>query len=465
MATNSYTATVPAQPRRAKLSEMIKYSFGSLGSSLNFLACMTYLTFFYTDVLEISPVAVGTLMLAARLFDAVTDPLMGMLCDRTRTKLGSYRPYIIMCAPLFGLITFMLFCAPSLSPTMKVVYASITYMLNSLFSTMCNIPFHSLAALVTEDTNQRTTLQSVKGFVNLPGQILVTVLAMPIVNCFSDVKTGWFVFGLICGITVTVTFWICAWGTKGIDCAKEKNDASAKKLTIGKQLKLIYGNRPLLMLLIAFGTDQLAFAVANSVNMFYFTYFLNRQDLVPVIGMGSILINLGCMVILPPLTKKFGKKNMYLTFTIASMVPYTILFFMPATDVTAILALLLLAMAFAQIPGLLGWSMLPDCVDYGEWKYGISGAGTVTASFTFTNKCGQAIGAALTGVLLAAGGYVAGQAQTETALETIKFMRFIFPALGYACSVVSMLFYCINESFYKKMMSDLNTKRQMSAEN
>ena len=130
MATNSYTATVPAQPRRAKLSEMIKYSVGSLGSSLNFLACMTYLTFFYTDVLEISPVAVGTLMLAARLFDAVTDPLMGMLCDRTRTKLGSYRPYIIMCAPLFGLITFMLFCAPSLSPTMKVVYASITYMLN-----------------------------------------------------------------------------------------------------------------------------------------------------------------------------------------------------------------------------------------------------------------------------------------------------------------------------------------------
>ena len=445
--------------RRAKLSDMIKYAFGSSGSSLNFMAIMVYLTFFYTDIMGISPAVIGILMMVARLFDAVTDPLMGMIADRTRSKLGSYRPYIMAGAPFLGVITALLFYAPNLSPTMKVVYASITYMLNSLFSTICNVPFHSLATLLTDDSDQRTTVQAFKNVLGIPGQILVTVFALPIVNSFADVKTGWMVFGIICGVVVTLTFWISAWGTKKIDNG-ERQGETENKVTFKEQLKLIYANRPLLMLLIAFGTDQLALAVANSVNMYYFIYYLNRADLIPTVSMLTIVVNIICLIIVPGMSKKFGKKSMYITFTVLSMIPYTLLFFMKPTSVTAIIALLLISTATAYVPGVLGWSMLADCAVYGEWKFGIFGAGTVTASFTFTNKCGQALGAALTGILLGVAGYVAGQAQTVEALTMIRFMRFIFPTLGYVCSILSMLFYCINNKFYNNMMKELKERKE-----
>ncbi|EFC96828.1 putative transporter, partial [Hungatella hathewayi DSM 13479] len=139
---------------KAKFLDVFKYSFGGLGSNLAFFLVMSYLTFFYTDIFGISSMVVSGLMLISRFIDAFTDPVMGMLGDHTRSKMGKYRPWIIWGAPVLGFLIFLLFTAPDLSPNMKVVYVYVVYIAYSLASTVVNIPYHSLTPVMSQDPYQ-----------------------------------------------------------------------------------------------------------------------------------------------------------------------------------------------------------------------------------------------------------------------------------------------------------------------
>lgn len=441
---------------KAKKSDIFKYAFGGFGSNVPFLLAMGYLTFFYTDVLGISAMAVGGLMLVARVIDAVTDPLMGIIGDRTRSKLGRFRPWIIAGSPFLGLSIFALFSAPSLSPFGKVLYAYVIYIFFSLASTVVNIPYHSLTPVMSTDSNQRTIVAVAKQMMAIPAQLLVLVMGLPLVNAFGGGTKGWAMFGFLCALLTTVSFWICAWGAKPYD--KMELVDGLEPIKLKNQLKLVYKNRPLLMLLIAFGTDLIAFAASQGVNLFYFIYYLNRPDLVPLISLLNLGVNLVVMALIPALAKKFGKKPLYLAATFICMVPLAVLFFLPSSQVNLIVILIVISSMVATIPGNLGWAMLPDCVEYGEWKHGIRGEGTITSSLTFINKLGMAIGGALVGIILAKSGYVPNAAQSESALTAIRFMRFIFPLLGYLCSFISMQFYTITNSFYAKMVKEIQER-------
>ena len=161
---------------KAKFSDVFKYSFGGLGSNLAFFLVMSFLTFFYTDIFGISSYVVATLMLISRFIDAFTDPIMGMLGDNTRSKMGKYRPWIIFGAPVLGVLIFLLFTAPEMSPTMKVVYAYVIYILYSLASTVVNIPYHALTPALSEDPQQRTEIVAWKQGMGTVSQFVITCL-------------------------------------------------------------------------------------------------------------------------------------------------------------------------------------------------------------------------------------------------------------------------------------------------
>lgn len=442
---------------KAKFSDVLKYSFGGMGSNLAFFLVMSYLTFFYTDIFGISSYVVATLMLVSRFIDAFTDPIMGMLGDNTRSKMGKYRPWIIFGAPVLGLLVFLLFTAPEMSATMKVVYAYVIYILYSLASTVVNIPYHALTPVISKDPQQRTVIVTWKQGMGTVSQFIITILALPLVELFGGGKQGWAIYGALIGILTTVSFWICAWGGKKYD--KVDETVSKEKFNFKENIQLITKNKPMLMLMIAFGTDVLANATYSAVNMYYFKYVLGRVDLVAPVATAILIGGIVSLPFLPFLSKLLGKKRLYWFGSLLSILPLAVMWIKPTAPVIILMSMMGAFGFMSRIPSNMGWAMLPECSDYAEWKYGKRGDGLLSSSLTFINKFGMAIGGFIASFFLGLVGFVANQDQSEVVLNMIVFLRFGMPILGYIASLISMHFYEITSEKYKEIRKDLD-KRQ-----
>ena len=443
---------------KAKFSDVFIYSFGGLGSNLAFFLVMSFLTFFYTDIFGISSYVVATLMLISRFIDAFTDPIMGMLGDNTRSKIGKYRPWIIFGAPVLGVLIFLLFTAPEMSPTMKVVYAYVIYILYSLASTVVNIPYHALTPVLSEDPQQRTEIVAWKQGMGTVSQFVITILALPLVELFGGGKQGWALYGALIGIMTTVSFLICAWGGKKYD--KVDVEVKKEKFNLKENLQLLACNKPMLMLMIAFGTDVLANATYSAVNMYYFKYVLGREDLVSPVATAILVGSIISIPLLPPLTKLIGKKRLYWFGSLLSILPLAVMWIKPIAP-GIVLKSMMGAFGFvSKLPGNLGWAMLPECSDYAEWKYGKRGDGLLSSSLTFINKFGMAIGGFIASFFLGLVGFVANQDQSPAVINMIVFLRFGMPILGYIASLISMYFYEITDQKYEEIRRDLDARHQ-----
>lgn len=442
---------------KAKFSDVLKYSFGGMGSNLAFFLVMSYLTFFYTDIFGISSYVVATLMLVSRFIDAFTDPIMGMLGDNTRSKMGKYRPWIIFGAPVLGLLVFLLFTAPEMSATMKVVYAYVIYILYSLASTVVNIPYHALTPVISKDPQQRTVIVTWKQGMGTVSQFIITILALPLVELFGGGKQGWAIYGALIGILTTVSFWICAWGGKKYD--KVDETVSKEKFNFKENIQLITKNKPMLMLMIAFGTDVLANATYSAVNMYYFKYVLGRVDLVAPVATAILIGGIVSLPFLPFLSKLLGKKRLYWFGSLLSILPLAVMWIKPTAPVIILMSMMGAFGFMSRIPSNMGWAMLPECSDYAEWKYGKRGDGLLSSSLTFINKFGMAISGFIASFFLGLVGFVANQDQSEVVLNMIVFLRFGMPILGYIASLISMHFYEITSEKYEEIRKDLD-KRQ-----
>lgn len=446
---------------KAKFVDVFKYSFGGLGSNLAFFLTMSYLTFFYTDIFGISSMVVSGLMLVSRFIDAFTDPVMGMIGDHTRSKLGKYRPWIIYGAPVLGVLVFLLFTAPDLSPNMKIVYAYVVYIAYSLASTVVNIPYHSLTPVMSQDPDQRTVIVSWKQGMGTVSQFIVTVLALPLVELFGGGKQGWAIYGAFIGILTTVAFWICAWGGKEYDLCDMEEEK--KPFNMLHDLKLLMKNRPMLMLMIAFGTDVLANATYSAVNMYYFKYVLHREDLVAPVASAILFAGIVSIPLLPVLSKWMGKKKLYWLGSFFSIFPLVVMWLRPTAGVSVLMSMMAAFGFISKIPSNLGWAMLPECSDYAEWKFGQRTDGLMSSSLTFINKFGMAIGGFIASFFLGLVNFVPNQEQTPAVLSMIVFLRFGMPVLGYVASLISMVFYDITSEKYAQIRSELDERARKGA--
>jgi sugar (glycoside-pentoside-hexuronide) transporter len=441
---------------KAEFSNVLKYSFGGMGSNLAFFLVMSFLTFFYTDIFGINTMVVATLMLISRFIDAFTDPMMGMLADNTKTNLGKYRPWIIYGAPVLGILVFLLFTAPDLSPTMKVVYVYVVYIAYSLASTVVNIPYHALTPVMSQDPQQRTVIVAWKQGMGTVAQFVITILAIPMVNAFGGGKQGWAIYGAIIGVLLTVSFWICAWGGKKYD--KVDLTAPKEKFELKETLRLLGRNKPMLMLMIAFGTDVLANATYSAVNMYYFKYVLGRVDLVSPVATAMLVGGIIALPCMPLLAKLFGKKRLYYLGSLFSIFPLVVMWVKPTAPVILLMSMMGAFGFVSRMPSNLGWAMLPECSDYAEWKFGKRADGLLSSSLTFINKFGMAIGGFIASFFIGIVGFVANQDQTPAVLNMIVFLRFGMPVLGYIASLISMYFYSITEKTYAKIRKDLDER-------
>ncbi|MDP5137249.1 glycoside-pentoside-hexuronide (GPH):cation symporter [Rheinheimera baltica] len=423
------------------IKEKMAYGLGDTASNIVFQTVMLFLTFFYTDIFGISPAFVGTMFLVVRIIDAITDPLMGAFADRTQSKHGKFRPYLLWFALPFGVISVLAFTTPDFSETGKMIYAFVTYTLLMMVYTAINIPYCALGASLTDDPKERVSVQTYRFIFAFIGGVLVSACTLPLVEYFGqgDKAKGYQLTILAMSILGVMMFLVCFYGTKErVIPPKEQTG------TYLQNFKTLWQNDQWRVLALATLCLMSGFVLRTTLAIYYIKYYLNMPDsisLIITLGMfGSII---GCIVA-NQLAKKFCKVKLYITIQLLAATLCAASFFVPAEQAILAIALYVLwNMVFNTGTPLL-WAKMADTVDYGQWKTGIRTTGMVYSSIVFFIKLGIAVGGATAGWLLAGYGYQADVAQTDATKAGLLLSFSLFPAIGSVLVAVIMRWYMLN---------------------
>lgn len=442
--------TIKREP--VKTREMVGYAFGNMAQNIIYLMISVYLLYFYTDVFGITAAAAGTLFLVARIFDGLNDPIMGFLADRTKSKMGRFRPYILFGMLPLAAATVLLFSAPDLSDTGKLIYAYITYFLQGIIFTIVLIPYFAMPAAMTQDAKERSKISVLNILLSTIAAIMVSIVVKPIVALFPTEKQGYQMTTILFMIVALVSFYVCFRSTKERIVPKRQANYSFKD-----SYKLILKNTPLILISVSYIFFSIQYTMRMQAVTYFAKYNLGNDSLTSVILGVAILFSLAGTALSLPMMNRFGKKATYLIGAGAGMVLNLALYFVPATNFVLLLILIGLGQMAVATPLSATWSMAPDAVDFGEWKMGIRAEGVTFGAFSFVQKFASALAGSLAGVILTIAGYVANAQQTPQALNGILHMLSTIPAVCCAICFVIMLFYGLNTEKMNQIVAELST--------
>ena len=416
--------------------DKLGFSVGEYSSSILWQTRMFFLPAFYTDTFLLPASTVAIMFLVVRIFDAVNDPFMGIIADRTETRWGKFRPYLLWFAVPYGLAAFLMFTAPDFSPSGKVVYAFITYTMMMVIYTAIMIPYNSLIGVISPYQEERTSISSFKFVFAYAAGITVQILIIPMVeklgagNPVKGYQYTMLIFGIICVIFFLVSFFF----------AKEQvKPDPAIKTSIKKDLKDLSKNGPWIILFAVSLVSLTYIAIRSGVIVYYFKYYLgNEKGSGWFMATGTLAVLAG---VLPTkwLTTKLGKRNLYVIVML--IIAISLAGFMVAGKNMVLLYTCQIIFSLASGPTMpLLWSMLADAADFSEWKNKRRATGLVYSATTLGQKMGLAIGGAITMGILSLFGYVANVAQTETSILGIRLLMSIIPA-AIALLVAGILFF------------------------
>lgn len=440
-----------------KIKEKIAYGLGDTASNIVFQSVMLFLSFFYTDVFGISPAVVGTLFLVVRIFDAITDPLMGALTDRTNTKYGKFRPYLLWLAIPFAGISVLAFSTPDISEQGKVIYAFITYALLMIAYTAINIPYSALGGVLTADPKERVSVQSYRFVFGMLGGLIVTACTLPLVEYFGqgDSAKGYQLTIAAMSALGIVMFLLCFAGTKERVFPPPNQNSSFKK-----DLSALWANDQWRILSGAALFVLLGMVMRSTLAIYYVKYYLGKEELITqfvTVGMlGNIL---GCALAVF-LAKHVCKVKAYIALQLISATICVLSYFILPEQVTLAFIAYFAWSFLLQMATPLLWAKIADTVDYGQWKTGIRITGMTYASVVFFIKLGLAIGGACAGWLLAYYGYQADIQQSEQAMQGILLSFTIFPALAFVVVALIMRKYTLVDTRVNQIQSELLTIKQ-----
>ena len=458
-----------------KLTEKIGYGFGDMASSMFWKLFGAYLMIFYTDVFGLPAAVVGTMFLITRIWDSAFDPIVGVVADRTHSRWGKFRPYLLWLAVPFGIIGVLTFVTPDWSPTGKLVYAYVTYSLMMMIYSAINVPYASLLGVMSPNPKERNTLSTYRMTFAYIGSFIALLLFMPLVNFFSgnskdlgDQQTGWTMAVVVIAILCIILFFGCfAWTKERVKPIKEAQNP------LKEDLKDLFKNKPWWILLGA-GVAALVFnSIRDGATVYYFKYFVVEEDYATVSFFGMSFVLSGLYLALgqaaniigvtaaAPVSNRIGKRNTYMWAMIIATVLSVIFYWFDKEDLIWMFVFqALISICAGSIFPLL-WSMYADCADYSELKTGNRATGLIFSSSSMSQKFGWAIGTAITGWLLGFFGFQANAVQSEEAISGIKMFLSFLPAVGTILSVVFISMYPLTEKKMKDITTELECKRQL----
>lgn len=463
-----------------KLSEKIGYGFGDMSSSMFWKLFSYFLPFFYSNVFGLSLADAGVLMLVTRIWDAVSDPMMGIICDRTKTRWGKYRPYLLFFALPFAVCGILLFTTPENG---KTLWAYITYICMMTVYTGINVPYGSLLNVMTADSDEKSVLSSYRMFFAYGGSFIALFAWEPLCNMFDKARV---VSAEAAGGLASISTSPVAWNRAMIVIAAccfiffilsflltKEHVKSESTVSVGQDLKLLLKNKPWWLLIGAALASNLFNTVRGTTTAYFFAdYILKTVEMAPqwaFLVSASIFLSIGevanmvGVVIAVPMSKKLGKKSTYMVSMAVLIVLSIAFFFLPATTggYWAMLFFQILISTFTGIISPLVWSMYADVADYSELKDGTASTGLIFSSASMAQKFGGAFGGSAVMWLLAAFGYntVAGAVQTDTAILGLRILMSWGPALVAALSILVVWFYPLTKKKMEGVQAELAVKR------
>ena len=435
------------------VKEKIGYGMGDAASHIIFDNVMLYMMFFYTDIYGIPAGFVGTMFLLARALDAISDPCMGLLADRTRSRWGKFRPWVLFGALPFGVVCVLAYSTPDLSLNGKMIYAAVTYTLLTLLYTVVNIPYCALGGVITNDPMQRISLQSWRFVLATAGGMLSTVLMMPLVNLIGGENKA---LGFQGGIAVlsVVAFLMLAFC---FFTTKERVEAPPSSNSMREDLRDIWQNDQWRIVGLLTILNILAVCVRGGAMMYYVTWILGSPALFTAFLTTYCVGNLIGSALAKPLTDWKCKVSVFCWTNAILAVLSLAMFFVPMNASVLMFAFIFVIGVLHQLVTPIQWVMMSDTVDYGEWCNGKRLTGISFAGTLFVLKLGLALGGAMIGWMLAGGGYnAAATTQNPATISIIIALFTIVPAICYLLSaVVAKRFYTLKTPFLVKMMAEL----------
>ena len=467
------------------LKEKIGYGFGDAASSMFWKIFGMYSLFFYTDVLGITAAAAGTMFLVARLWDSFFDVFVGIISDRTKSRYGKYRPYLLWFAIPFAVMGAITFFAPDFGQTGKLIYAYVTYSLMMIVYSMINVPYASLLGAISSDPTERNSLSSYRMSFAFIGSFVTFMLLQPLIDFFSktfgkedvsqaaqaveSVSTspiGWVMGVGAIGMICVVLFLLCfSWTKERVTQIESEENVSVKK-----DLKELLQNAPW-WILVATGLAALLFnAVRDSVAIYYFRDYVQVNyrmagtgwDMTTIYFLVGQAANLIGVMAAPAVSRKYGKQRTYMIAILIAGILSAGFYFIP-NNITWILTFQFMISIFAGYVLPLLWSMFADIVDHQELLTGRRATGLIFSSSSMSQKLGWAFGSAMSGWILAIFHYMPDAAQQSA--ETIfgeQIMISLIPAVCCILAFVGMMFYPLSDKKVRENSEKLELKRNTS---
>lgn len=442
---------------KLSVKEKLGYGLGDTASHFVWDMVGFWILIFYTDTFGISAAAAGTIMLIARFWDMISDPIMGIISDRTKTRWGKFRPYILWLALPYSILAVLTFTTPDFDYTGKIIWAGTTYFLLMTVFTGINLPYSSLGAVMTADSYERAGLNSYRFIFAFAGQLIVSGTALTLAKYFgngNDAK-GYQITLVLFSVISFILFMITFSSTK-----ERVQPPKEQQKDLKEDLKNLFKNRPWVILFFVGIISFIMFAVQNLSIAYYFKYYVGKAESVQlfnVIGTVALII---AIPFSKGLAQRFGKKNVFLASSLISGLFFMLLYIPGEKDIISIYVLNILAkMSYAPAVPLL-WTMLADTADYSEWKSGRRATGLTFSAATFAQKAGWGIGGALAGWLLVLFNFVPNVEQTPTAITGIKLMISVIPGILYMTCAIFLFFYTIDKKTCEVMQHDLEKRRE-----
>ena len=461
----------------------VGYGFGDMSSSMFWKVFSYYLPFFYSNIFGLSLKDAGIILLVTRIWDAVSDPMMGILADRTQTRWGKYRPYLLFVAPLFSIAGILLFTTPDWGYTAKLVWAYATYILMMTVYTGINVPYGAMLGVMTADSQEKTVYSSFRMFFAYGGSFLALFLWEPLCNALGGYNSpqGWFWAMVVIAAACFVLFICCFLLTK-----EELKTVST--VSIGSDFKALLSNKPWWILIGAALCFNLFCTVRGATVAYYFadiipagavlSFRLLTFDFRLIFYAGLFLAvgevsNMIGVALCVPLAARWGKKTTFIAVNIALCILSVLFFFIPVSQ-TGFWLMLLAQILISMLTGVMSplvWSMYADVSDYAEQKYKTASTGLIFSSSSMAQKFGGAIGGSAALWLLAACGYISnpqtisnlqtGEAftQPDSALLCLRCLMSFIPAAVSIIAVLVVSFYPLTTARMKEIDAQLKIQR------
>jgi GPH family glycoside/pentoside/hexuronide:cation symporter len=454
---------------RLPLSAKLAFGAGDLGPAIATSIASFFQLFFLTTVAGLSPGTAGTIVLIVKVWDAVNDPIMGWLTDRTVSRYGRRRPWLLYGAVPFGLLFFLQWVVPPFGEVGRFIYYLVIAMLFDTAFTVVNVPYTALTPELTRDYDERTSLTSFRFAFSIGGALVAATLHQIIVNSFcadpqacqgAALRPGYLAAGAIWGLSCILPFIWCFVGTK----ERYEPEAGAPELGLRDQVRVAFSNRPYLFVIGIYLFSWLAVQVTASILTFYITFWMQNPGLIPIMLLlvqGSAFVFL---FIWSAVSRRIGKKAVYMIGMLFWIGVQVMLFFLQPDQVTLAIILAVLAGVGVSTAYLIPWSMMPDVIELDELRTGQRREGVFYGFMVFLQKLGLALGLFLVGLALELQGFSEGAGigeQPASALTAIRVMIGPVPAAVLLCGIVLTAFYPISRQKHQELLAALKERRHV----